>query len=194
MCYKHIRPSLGLNLVPFNYSGVRVTLSGQLSRAEIRLHVDVNVGDPIWPEPQQVALPRLLDGKLLIRGYPLEMVFAEKIATAVARGSANTRWRDFVDIYVLARRHVIRSATLRASLGRVAEYRRVDLVPLTSVFAGFAELAQPRWLAWVRKNHLKSTIPMGFAVVLDLVRAFADPVLVVESPDKTWNPGRCEWE
>jgi Nucleotidyl transferase AbiEii toxin, Type IV TA system len=33
------------------YSGIRVTLSGTLSRAAIRLHVDVNVGDPIWPDP-----------------------------------------------------------------------------------------------------------------------------------------------
>jgi hypothetical protein len=45
-----------------NYSGVRVTLGGTLSRAIIRLHVDVNVGDPIWPEPMSVRLPRLLDG------------------------------------------------------------------------------------------------------------------------------------
>lgn len=44
-----------------DYSGVRVTLGGTLSRAMIRLHVDVNVGDPIWPEPQQVSLPRILD-------------------------------------------------------------------------------------------------------------------------------------
>lgn len=29
------------------YSGIRVTLDGRLSRAAIRLHVDVNVGDPI---------------------------------------------------------------------------------------------------------------------------------------------------
>jgi hypothetical protein len=42
------------------YSGIRVTLDGRLSRAAIRLHVDVNVGDPIWPEPQYVSLPRLL--------------------------------------------------------------------------------------------------------------------------------------
>ena len=40
-----------------HYSGVRVTLGGALSRAAIRLHVDINVGDPIWPEPQKVRLP-----------------------------------------------------------------------------------------------------------------------------------------
>jgi hypothetical protein len=51
------------------YSGIRVTLDGKLSRATVRLHVDVNVGDPIWPEPQYVSLPRLLDGVLQVRGY-----------------------------------------------------------------------------------------------------------------------------
>lgn len=45
-----------------DYSGIRVTLGGTLSRAKVRLHVDVNVGDPIWPESQQVSFPRLLDG------------------------------------------------------------------------------------------------------------------------------------
>jgi predicted nucleotidyltransferase component of viral defense system len=176
-----------------HYSGVRVSLAGQLSRASVRLHVDVNVGDPIWPEPQQVRLPRLLNGELLIRGYPLEMVLAEKIVTAVARGSANTRWRDFVDIYVLARRHSVRAATLRTSIGRVAQYRRLDLAPLRSVFAGYAELAQQRWLAWLRKNRLESSTPTDFSAVLDLVQVFADPVLVAEIHDNVWDPVRREW-
>jgi hypothetical protein len=38
-----------------DYSGIRVTLGGTLSRATVRLHVDVNVGDPIWPEPSMSA-------------------------------------------------------------------------------------------------------------------------------------------
>ena len=70
----------------------------------MRFHVDVNVGDPIWPEPLQISLPRLIDGAISARGYPLEMVLAEKIVTALERGTANARWRDFVDVYVLTRR------------------------------------------------------------------------------------------
>ncbi len=129
------------------YSGVRVTLSGTLSRATIRLHVDINVGDPIWPEPQPVQLPRLLAGTLVVRGYPLEMVFAEKIITALARGTANTRWRDFLDLYVLIRRHGVEARTLRASMQSVAQYRGIPLSPLESTLIGFPEIAQNRWLA-----------------------------------------------
>src|SRR5258708_21655506 len=101
-----------------SYSGIRVTLGGTLSRAVVRFHVDVNVGDPIWPEPLQISLPRLIDGAISVRGYPLEMVLAEKIVTALERGTTNTRWRDFVDIYVLTRRYRIDAQTLQTSIQR----------------------------------------------------------------------------
>lgn len=89
------------------YSGVRVTLTGQLAAAQLTFHVDINIGDPIWPPPQTMTLPRLLDGVIRVIGYPLAMVYAEKLVTAIQRGAANTRWRDFVDIYALSRRHDI---------------------------------------------------------------------------------------
>jgi len=107
------------------YSGIRVTLSGTLSRAAIRLHIDINVGDPIWPAPQSVELPRLLGGVLVVKGYPLEMVLAEKLVTAIARGTTNTRWRDFIDVYTLVRHHSVDAQTLRSSMQRVAQYRDV---------------------------------------------------------------------
>jgi len=116
------------------YSGLRITLSGTLSRAAIRLHVDINVGDPIWPAPQLVEVPRLLGGTLMVKGYPLEMVLAEKLITAIARGTTNTRWRDFLDVYTLIRRHSVEAQTLRSSMQRVAQYRDVTLSsPVDSV-------------------------------------------------------------
>ncbi|MBI1759322.1 MAG: nucleotidyl transferase AbiEii/AbiGii toxin family protein [Actinobacteria bacterium] len=72
------------------YAGVRVSLPCVLASARIRFHVDVNMGDPIWPDPAVVDLPRVLGGTLRITGYPLAMVYAEKIVTAVDRGLVNT--------------------------------------------------------------------------------------------------------
>ena len=176
-----------------NYSGVRITLGGMLSRAVISLHVDVNTGDPIWPEPQQVKLPRLLDGDLVVRGYPLEMVLAEKIVTAIARGTANTRWRDFVDIFTLVRRHNIDSKSLRQSLLRVAQFRDVALTSLQHVLAGYAGIAQRRWLSWLKKQRLESTVPAEFSIVLDLVVKFADPVIAGEFMNGTWDSAMGYW-
>lgn len=89
------------------YSGVRVSLQAGLATAQLHLHVDVNVGDPITPAPEDVHLLLLLGGEVVVRGYPLVMVLAEKIVTAIARGTVNTRWRDFGDVYLLGRHHVI---------------------------------------------------------------------------------------
>src|SRR5882672_3286791 len=158
-----------------SYSGVRVTLGGALSRATFQMHVDVNIGDPIWPEPEEIRLPRLLEGELIVRGYSLEMVLAEKIVTAIARGSANTRWRDFVDIHELVRRHDIDGRTLRESVLRVAKHREVAAVSLRLVLADYAALAQRRWLAWLKKQRIESRVPAEFSTVLDLVALFADP-------------------
>lgn len=178
-----------------DYSGVRVTLGGTLSRAMIRLHVDVNVGDPIWPEPQQVSLPRLLDGVLQVRGYPLEMVLAEKVATAIARGTANTRWRDFVDLYALAMRHPVNGATFRATLHRVAQYRKLTIAPLASVLVGYSEIAQARWAAWLRKQRLETTIPTEFSAVVGYVVSFADPIISGQVRNReSWHPVQRRWQ
>lgn len=78
-----------------DYAGVRVHVVAELARARIPIHIDVNFGDPIWPAPQDIVLPTILGGEVRLLGYPLPMVLAEKIVTAIDRGTANTRWRDF---------------------------------------------------------------------------------------------------
>jgi predicted nucleotidyltransferase component of viral defense system len=176
-----------------NYSGIRVTLGGTLSRAEIRFHVDVNIGDPIWPAPQQISVPRLIDGVIVVRGYPLEMVLAEKIVTALERGAANTRWRDFVDIYVLTARFAINAQTLKSSMQRVARFRDAELAPLGTALNGYAAVAQTRWRAWLRKQHLDSTIPTDFSIVLEWVASFADPLIVGDFAQCDWNPVQGKW-
>jgi predicted nucleotidyltransferase component of viral defense system len=176
-----------------NYSGIRVTLGGTLSRAEIRFHVDVNIDDPIWPSPQQISVPRLIDGVIVVRGYPLEMVLAEKIVTALERGTANTRWRDFVDIYVLTRRYAINAQTLKSSMQCVAQFRGAEFAPLRTALNGYGAIAQARWRAWLRKQRLDSTIPTDFSIVIEQVVSFADPLIVGDAAQSDWSPVQGKW-
>jgi hypothetical protein len=103
-----------------SYSGVRVSMTARLATARIPFHIDVNVGDPISPDPQAVELPRILGAPVLVKGYPMVMVHAEKIVTAISRGTANTRWRDFGDIYTLSGRHPVDGDDLISSIKVVA--------------------------------------------------------------------------
>jgi hypothetical protein len=54
----------------------------------------------------------------------------------IERGTANTRWRDFVDIYLLTRHYQIDAQTLESSMQRVAQFRGVVLTPLRTALAG----------------------------------------------------------
>ncbi len=107
-----------------DYNGVRITATAQLATARLHFHLDINVGDPIWPEPTVVELPRLFGTEpIRIVGYPVFVILAEKIVTAMQRGTANTRWRDFVDIRALLTTNPANPDELRTAITRVAEHR-----------------------------------------------------------------------
>ena len=175
------------------YSGVRVTMKAELATARLHFHVDVNVGDPITPAPQELHIPRLLGGEVVVRGYPLVMVHAEKVVTAVARGTVNNRWRDFADIYLLSRRHALAGADLAGSIRQVAHHRGVELVPLARVLDGYGDLGQARWAAWRRKQQLEGRLPDQFAEVVSAVVAFADPVIADTTAGLAWDPASGAW-
>ncbi|MFD2079237.1 Nucleotidyl transferase AbiEii toxin, Type IV TA system [Actinopolymorpha cephalotaxi] len=145
------------------YSGVRITLTATLASAKLSLHVDINIGDPIWP------------------------------TTALQRGIVNTRRRDFADLYLLSGRHSVKGAELQGSLAEVAAYRRVELLPLTDVLDGYASSAQARWFAWRRKQSLEERLPSSFMELLGTVIAFADPALTGTIAHHQWDPGTRRW-
>ncbi len=73
------------------------------------------------------------------------------LACSVARADitfdvdANTRWRDFGDLYVLSQRHDVDGTELGSALASVASQREIEPRPLAVVLTGYAELAQPRY-------------------------------------------------
>lgn len=175
------------------YPGVRVSIAVQLATARLRFHVDVSVGDPITPVPANVALPRVLGGEIIVRGYPLAMIHAEKIVTAITRGTTSTRWRDFADIYLLARHHAVDGAELSTSIGEVARHRGTSLAPLGQTLADYGAIGQPRWRAWRRKQLLDDRLPDNFTDVVDAVITFADPAIAGTISAKRWNPAAGTW-
>lgn len=175
------------------YTGVRVSMAAGIASAKLDFHVDVNVGDPVLPPPTNVELPRLLGGSINIRGYPLEMVHAEKIVTAIARGTVNTRWRDFMDVVSLAAHHAIDGNALIASVRRVAEHRQIALEPLETVLDEYGEIGQAKWEAWRRKQQLVDRSPESFEELIRSFIAFAAPVVLGNAAGQQWYPYDQTW-
>lgn len=177
-----------------DYHGVRVSVSAQLATADLKFRLDISVGDPIVPDPVRVRIPRLLDDEpIWMHGFPLPMVLAEKGITAIERGTANTRWRDFADLFLLSQRHEVNGDELGESLRTVASYRRTRLVTLASQLDGFAEHGQLRWERWLAKNRLEDRLPGSFGEVLAKIQRFIDPALSGQLGSLRWDPHTSVW-
>jgi predicted nucleotidyltransferase component of viral defense system len=174
------------------YAAVRVTVPATVASAELSLKVDINVGDPISPAPVEVLYPALLDAPFTLVGYPIETVLAEKLVTMIDRGDANTRDRDFADVWLLTRRHRVDAPSVRAAIVATAAHRDVTLRPIAQILI---TLASDRGVAWGRYleraglDEVPRTLP---SVIADIV-AFADPLLTGEILEASWDPLERRW-
>jgi predicted nucleotidyltransferase component of viral defense system len=149
------------------YPGIRASLEARLATARLTFSVDCSVGDPVVPSPVRTAIPVLLgDEPIEVLAYPKAMIVAEKLVTALQRGRASTRWRDFADLFMLVPGDLDESEIIEA-LRAVAGHRGVSLRPLGEVLDGMPEEAQARWATWRERQGPQERLPEDFATVLD---------------------------
>ena len=85
-----------------DYPGLRVFLNANYPPMKVPLTIDVTTGDVITPKEIKYNFSTMFDNeKIPVWTYTLETVLSEKIETILARGIANTRPRDYYDVYVL---------------------------------------------------------------------------------------------
>jgi predicted nucleotidyltransferase component of viral defense system len=173
-----------------DYPGVRVKLPAGLAGAQLRLTVDLSFGDPIVA--RRIDYPTLLDDEgFPLLGYPLESVIAEKAITMLTLGDANTRDRDYADVYLLSRVHRIDAGALRDALRAVAEHRRVEIRSLGPLLETLRESRQRSWAAFRTRVGLDA-LPERFSDVVDAVVAFVDGLTMEDVVH--WSPASERWE
>lgn len=178
------------------YSGVRISMDCALASAIVKLRLDVNFGDPITPQPQEVELPALRPGvpSISIIGYPIETVLAEKICTAIALGAANTRVRDYADVYTLTGRRDLMHTTVREALIATCNHRRADVVALSTAVDDVVGLRSRSYRAFhTGLGSASPSLPEDFSTVVNAVIAFADRLAEAASPTTRWDSASRQW-
>ena len=175
------------------YSGVRLSVPSRIDRAKVVLRLDVNVGDPVTPNPVDVEYPALLDRAFHLLGYPLATVLAEKIVTMIERGVATTRERDFADVVVLSRRYQIAASELLAAINATAGHRQAVLRPLAALLGGLGNERQQAWSTFMASAGLEGPVPSRFLDAINLVAAFIDPLLGGSVESGQWDPLSGSW-
>ena len=178
------------------YEGVRVRLDARLDNVRLALQIDVGLGDAIVPASEELEYPTLLKFPApKLHAYSKESVVAEKFEAMVKLGIANSRMKDFYDLWVLAQRFEFRSITLAAAIGATFERRRTAL-PESSPLAlrpDFFDLPskQTQSQAFLRKSGLKAD--SSLKEIIEVIREFVMPVvhaiLTSNADNKAWRHG-----
>ena len=84
------------------YSGYRITLNGKYDTINQRFKIDISTGDKITPKEIKYNYELMFENKTIeILAYNLETILSEKFEGIISKGIANTRARDYYDIYIL---------------------------------------------------------------------------------------------
>jgi hypothetical protein len=179
------------------YDGRRVKFIAYLGEAQTSIQVDIGFGDAVTPEASEISYPTLLDFPApRIKAYPIQSVVSEKLQAMVVLGMANSRMKDFYDIWMIARRFDFDGKTLLEAIKATFHRRSTDIpkdIPtgLSEEFAMDAEKNR-QWQAFLARIGETET-DTNFLEVIDELRKFLMPVLTAAAStiqfDKCWREG-----
>jgi predicted nucleotidyltransferase component of viral defense system len=182
-----------------DYEGVRIKLTAYLGNAHKTLQFDIGFGDVIVPKPQVMEYPVLLDmDRPVIQTYSKESVIAEKFEAMLYLAEANSRMKDFYDIYCLCTNYDFDGRVLFEAITQTLVQRRTPLSKHPVVFSD--EFAQNKdkhiqWNAFRRRANV--AINIEFDEILKEIRAFLKPVfeVVIEEHEffRQWSSIERKW-
>ena len=139
-----------------------MTLLGILDSARCAVQIDVGYGDAIAPFPELVTFPVLLDDLAapLMSVYPAYTVVAEKYQAIVSLGMANTRLKDYFDLWVLAKHVPFDPNILQEAIAATFSRRGTPIpneLPLGLSYSFAQDNTKIRqWKAFLGKNKLQA--------------------------------------
>jgi Nucleotidyl transferase AbiEii toxin, Type IV TA system len=162
------------------YAGVRVSLTGFLDTARISIQIDVGFGDAVTPKPDNAEFPVILSEFKApkIRAYPRYTVVAEKTETILSLGIANSRMKDYFDLWILSQFAEFDGVLLTEALGQTCRRRKTHIpndlpLGLSEVFSEDRSKAV-QWSAFIKRNKLSTP---ELKEVVSMLRSFLVPPL-----------------
>lgn len=167
------------NITEFKeYHGVSVSIIAYLDRTKVPVSIDIGFGDIIYPDRVKMDFPVLLDMEVPeILAYSISSVISEKFEAIVSLGDANSRYKDFYDIFILADRYDFDGIELKEAIRETFEHRGTgfdDIFAFTDDFL-VSEIHQSRWKAFLKKK--KALVNVELEKVVSLIKTMLLPIV-----------------
>ncbi len=181
------------------YEGVRIKVTAFLDKSKKTLQFDIGFGDVIVPKAVEMEYPSLLDMDTpKIKAYSMESVIAEKFEAMLYLAEANSRMKDFYDIYVLSKTFCFDGRVLYEAISQTLQRRGTPLSKAPTIFSeDFRRLKekQTQWNAFMRRIETK--IDAGFDDVVLQIKVFLSPVYECILNEREffgqWDKNALEW-
>ena len=181
------------------YHGVKVSILGHLDKTKVPISIDIGFGDIVYPERMKMDFPVLLDMDIpKVYAYSINSVVAEKFEAFVSLGLANSRYKDFYDIYVLSNRYNFDGTELMNAIKETFNHRGTSFDDIVAFEDGFAddETRLMRWNSFVKKK--KALIKLGFEETVQLLKILLFPIVDAikknELFERTWSHEKKMWK
>jgi hypothetical protein len=158
--------------------------------------VDVGFGDAVVPTPELSTFPALLEQPApRLRAYARETVIAEKFHAMVDLGIANSRLKDYFDIWFLAQHFEFDAHRLGSAISATFSARGSALpheapLGLTDAFALDVGKAQ-QWRAFLRRTQPRGSIRSLPETIADIRRLVLPVLLRLQTQEMSsahWRP------
>jgi predicted nucleotidyltransferase component of viral defense system len=107
-----------------DYPGIRFMLEATLDRMHQPIKVDISTGDIITPNAVKFSYKLMFEERYIsLWTYNIETLLAEKLETIMARGTANTKMRDFYDIHIISRQEDVDADILKKAFVSTSKKR-----------------------------------------------------------------------
>ncbi len=137
------------------YGGFRVILNVKVDTIRENLQIDIATGDPITPKPIVYKyFPILGNSYVNVWSYNIETVIAEKLETILRRAEANSRIRDYYDIYLIYTKgwNDVKVEDLRKAIANTFEKRNYkgNINEAITILKD-SEIIKKRWESYKKK-------------------------------------------
>ena len=187
------------NITEFKeYHGVNVTVVAYLDRTRIPVSIDIGFGDVICPNCVEMDFPVLLNMDApRVYAYSIYSVIAEKFEAIVSLGLANSRFKDFYDVYQIAKAFDLNGDALQASVSATFQHRETGLNDIVAFEPGFVEdiVRVQRWKAFVKKKKAMDDVELSQVIVLlkELLNPIADAIKNDDVFFGKWDATKGQW-
>lgn len=154
------------------YNGIRLFIEAEFDTIRQRLQVDVGFGDVIIPGSLEIEYPVLLEEMRapILKAYSKETVIAEKFQAMIEFSLANSRMKDYYDVYMLLSSGDYDNKVLEEAILATFNNRNTHYIEGHALFKSeFASNSQQQknWNAFLKKID-REQIP-NFKVVIKII-------------------------